>query len=169
MSAVTAAALPTAPDTDAELAEQERRLDFTSFDRLDAWRLGTRIVETALERGLAITAAVWLGEQRVFHVGLPGTSADNDQWMDRKAAMVPRYDVASLRTRRRFHGYGVTTELAIVGLDPTRHSLSGGAFPIRVHGALVGVAVVSGIDDDTDHALVVEGLDAHHAAVAPTH
>lgn len=164
MSTTTDAAvapLPVAPDTAEGLAEQERTVDFDAFDRLDAWSVGTRIVDGALARGLAVTAAIWLGEQRVFHVGLPGTSADNDQWMERKAALVRRYDACSLATRRRLHGHGITREEAWLGLDPTVHTLSGGGFPIRVRGALVGVAVVSGIDDDTDHALVVEALTAH--------
>jgi uncharacterized protein (UPF0303 family) len=156
--------LPTAPETAEGLAAEERDVDFDSFTRLDAWHVGSRIVELALERGIAVTAAIWLGEQRVFHVGLPGTSADNDQWMERKAALVRRYDVCSLATRRRIHGWGVTTELPTIGLDPTVHSLSGGGFPIRVHGGTIGVAVVSGIDDDTDHALVVEALNAHRTA-----
>lgn len=123
--------------------------------------MGQRLVAFAEDRGVAITAAIWLGEQRVFHVALPGTSADNDQWMDRKAALVRRYDASSWLTTLRLRAYGIVEESARLGLDPRLHTLSGGGFPLRVHGTSVGVAVVSGVDDETDHAIVVEALLAH--------
>ncbi|MBT8159736.1 MULTISPECIES: heme-binding protein [Arthrobacter] len=141
-----------------QLIDQDRAIDFPAFGHADAWAVGQRIVATARERSMPVTAAIWLGEQRVFHTGLKGTSADNDQWMERKAALVRRYDANSWLTTQRLLTYGIEEESARLGLDPLTHTLSGGGFPIRVRGTSVGVAVVSGISDDADHALVVEAL-----------
>lgn len=141
----------------------DRSIDFDSFGHRDAWLVGSSIVERATAEGLAIAAAIWIGDQRVFHAALPGTSADLDQWMQRKANLVRRYDVNSWLTTQRLRGYGITEPIANLGLDPWQHTLSGGGFPIRVHGSTVGVAVVSGIDDPTDHAIVVEALRAYAA------
>lgn len=147
-----------------ELIAEDRAIDFDHFGHRDAWAVGSHIVRVATERSLPITAAIWLGEQRVFHVGMPGSSADNDHWMERKAAMVRRYDVSSLLAARRWQSRGVEEESLRIGLDPRLYTFSGGGVPVRVHGALVGVAVVSGLTEDADHALVVEALRAHLAA-----
>jgi uncharacterized protein (UPF0303 family) len=148
----------TTPLTIEQLQEQDRAIDFDRFGHAEAWTVGRWIAETAIERDLPIAGAIWLGEQLVFHTARPGTSADMDQWMRRKAAMVRRYDVNSWLTTQRIRGWGLTEPTVNIGLDPAQFTLSGGGFPIRVHGTSVGVAVVSGIDDETDHALVVEAL-----------
>jgi uncharacterized protein (UPF0303 family) len=150
-----------APVTLDEITAQVVALDFERFGHADAWAVGQTIASIASDRSVAITAAIWLGEQRVFHFAAAGTSADNDQWMERKAALVRRYDAPSWQTTLRWRGYGITEESPRFGLDPALHSLSGGGFPIRVRGTSVGVAVVSGLDDNADHALVVEALRAH--------
>jgi uncharacterized protein (UPF0303 family) len=149
------------PHTLEQLLEHDRAIDFEAFGHADAWAVGQRIVAIAGQRSLAITAAIWLGEQRAFQVGLTDTSADNDQWMERKAALVRRYDASSWLTTQRLRGHGIEEESARLGLDARIHTLSGGGFPIRVRGTAVGVAVVSGISDDADHAIVVEALRGH--------
>jgi uncharacterized protein (UPF0303 family) len=143
-----------------DLTAQDRELDFDRFGHAEAWRVGQTIVTTAYQQSYPITAAIWLGEQRVFHAGLPGSSADNDQWVERKAAVVRRYDASSLLVSRRFRAWGVEDESPRLGLDPRRHILSGGGFPIRVRGTLVGVAVVSGLEEQADHDLVRDALRA---------
>ena len=43
-----------------------------------------------------VTISIWLGQQRVFHAALPGTSADNDSWVEKKANVVRRFGRSSL-------------------------------------------------------------------------
>lgn len=147
-----------APYSVEELTEQDREIDFECFRHAEAWQVGQRIVSTAYENAYPITTAIWLGEQRVFHAGLPGSTADNDQWAERKAALVRRYDASSLLTARRLKAWGVEEESPRMGLDPRLHILSGGGVPIRVRGSLVGVAVVSGLEEQADHDLVRDAL-----------
>ncbi len=146
-----------------ELAAQEHTVDFIRFGHADAWEVGASIVARAQREPLALTAAVFLGEQRVFHVGMPGTSADNDDWMQRKVAVVRRYDAASLHVTLRFRSFGVDEVSPRFGLDPRTHTLSGGAVPIRIAGTQVGVVVVSGLDEFEDHAIAFDALRAYSA------
>jgi uncharacterized protein (UPF0303 family) len=133
-------------------------MDVGLFGHADAWTLGSIVVEIAQRRSLAIAVAIWLGEQRVFHAALPGTSASNDSWLDRKAALVRRYDASSLRTALWLREKGITEATLRIGLDPLAYSLAGGAHAIRVRGTAVGVLAISGLDDVSDHQLGEEAL-----------
>lgn len=144
--------------THEELAAQATSLDLERFDHLDAWDLGCLVARLAAERDLACTVAIWRGEQRVFHHARPGTSADNDGWMERKRAVVTRYDAPSLLVAERWRARGITQADAVLGLDPAQHTLSGGGVPVRLLGTGVGVLVVSGLHEVEDHALAVEAL-----------
>jgi uncharacterized protein (UPF0303 family) len=146
--------------TTAELVAQEQRLQFTRFDNDDAWRLGCVLVELARERVLAVTVDVRRGEQQLFHCALPGTSADNDAWIERKIRVVRRYGNSSYLVGQRFRDEGTTFEEKS-RLDPDRYAAHGGAFPVLVAGVgLVGTAAVSGLPQLEDHLLVVEALEA---------
>jgi len=144
----------------AELVAQEQRLQFTRFDNDDAWRLGCLLVEIARERALAVTIDVRRGEQQLFHCALPGTSADNDAWIERKIRVVRRYGHSSYLIGQKFRDEGSSFEEKS-RLDPDRYAAHGGAFPVLVAGVgLVGTVTVSGLPQLEDHLLVVEALEA---------
>ncbi|HEU5331385.1 MAG TPA: heme-degrading domain-containing protein [Actinocrinis sp.] len=146
--------------TMAELVAQEQRLQFTRFDNDDAWRLGCLLVEIARERALAVTIDVRRGEQQLFHCALPGTSADNDAWIERKIRVVRRYGHSSYLIGQKFRDEGSSFEEKS-RLDPDRYAAHGGAFPVLVAGVgLVGTVTVSGLPQLEDHLLVVEALEA---------
>jgi uncharacterized protein (UPF0303 family) len=146
--------------TTAELVAQEQRLQFTRFDNDDAWRLGCLLVELAREGALAVTVDVRRGEQQLFHCALPGTSADNDAWLERKIRVVRRYGHSSYLVGQRFRDEGATFEEKS-RLDPDRYAAHGGAFPVLVVGVgQVGTVAVSGLPQLEDHLLVVEALEA---------
>jgi len=137
--------------------------DLERFSYDDAWQLGSRLVSECRAKELPVTIAIRLGEQRVFHAALPGTSSDNDSWVDRKSRIVQRFRIASLEVARRYVGDGdgaVDRWLAAFGLDPATYFPAGGAVPILVRGCLVGVLCVSGLASDADHALAVDALAA---------
>lgn len=144
--------------------EAERAVDFAAFGVRDALEVGQRMLAAALEAGHGVTIAIWLGEQRVFHAALPGTSADNDHWVERKAALVRRYDASSWRTTLLYREHGLVERAEMMGLDHRRFAISGGGVPIRIGGTLVGVLVVSGLAEEEDHRLALEALASHRAA-----
>ncbi|MEU1531457.1 heme-degrading domain-containing protein [Streptomyces fagopyri] len=146
-----------APDI-AELEEQERRLVLPRFTHDDAWALGTLLVELARERGAPVAVDIRRGGQQLFHAALPGSTPDNDAWIDRKRRVVERYGCSSLLVGTRFRAKGTTFEESS-RLDPDTYAAHGGAFPVTVEGAgVIGTVVVSGLPQLDDHAMVVEAL-----------
>ncbi len=144
----------------AKLEEQERNLVFTRFDNDDAWRLGCVLVEIAQERELPVTIDVRRGRQQLFHAALPGTTPDNDSWVDRKVRVTERFGASSylVGTRARADG---TTFAEQQDLPLQRYAAHGGCFPVRiVDVGVVGTVTVSGLPQAEDHDLVVEAITA---------
>ncbi|WP_104081954.1 heme-degrading domain-containing protein [Cryobacterium sp. Y11] len=139
------------------LLEQESALQFDSFGHDAAWELGSRLRALAAERSLPVAIVIMLGDQRVFHAGLAGASADNDAWIERKFAVVRRYGHSSLAVGEEFRSRGLDFDRDS-RLDPAVFAAHGGAFPLRVRGLVVGIVGVSGLPELDDHALVVEAL-----------
>lgn len=143
----------------AQLADQEERLQFTRFDNETALALGAQLLAAARERGLPVTISVRRNGQRLFHAALPGTSADNDAWIDRKSRVVDRYGHSSFLVGSRFRAEGGSFETSS-RLDPDRYAAHGGVFPVIVRGVgPVGTVGVSGLPQADDHAFVVEQLE----------
>jgi uncharacterized protein (UPF0303 family) len=95
----------------------------------------------------------------LFHAALPGSTADNDAWIERKVRVVERFGASSYLVGRRLAAKG--QELgASLGVDPARFAAHGGAFPVRVlNVGVVAVVTVSGLPQADDHALVVEAIE----------
>jgi uncharacterized protein (UPF0303 family) len=143
----------------AQLAEQEERLQFTKFDNETALALGQQLLAAARERALPVTISVRRNGQRLFHAALPGTSADNDAWIDRKSRVVDRYGHSSFLIGTQFRVRGGTFEERS-RLDLDLYAAHGGVFPVLVRGVgPVGTVGVSGLPQADDHAFVVEQLE----------
>jgi len=142
-----------------ELIAQEQRLVFESFNAETAWDLGVALRDAALERHLPVAISVRRNGQRLFHAALPGASADNDGWLERKCAVVDRYGCSSLRVGEQFRVAGKSFDTD-ARLDLSTYAAHGGAFPILVRGTgCVGTVAVSGLPQLEDHRLVVETLE----------
>jgi uncharacterized protein (UPF0303 family) len=149
-----------APETDQRrrlkrLEDQERKLVFPDFSLSDAWTLGSMLAGIAAERALPVAIRIELGEQTAFHVGMPGATAENDDWLRRKGAVVRRFGVSTyiLRVRGELSGRDYAE------LDPARFAVAGGCVPIRTPaGTLLGTVGVSGLSQADDHALVVDAM-----------
>ncbi|MCD5345633.1 heme-degrading domain-containing protein [Agromyces sp. H3Y2-19a] len=142
------------------LEAEHDELRFAAFTLDDAWRLGSRLRTIAAERGLPIAIAIWFGPQRVFHAALPGASADNDGWLDRKHRVVERYGKSSLLVGEEFRAKGEDFDTH-ARLDPQLFAAHGGVLPLRlVSGAVIGAVGVSGLPQLDDHELVVAQLRA---------
>lgn len=142
----------------ATLEAQERNLTLPHFTYEDAWALGTLLVGLARERRAPVAIDIRRGAQQLFHCALPGSSADNDAWIDRKRRVVERYGESSFLVGARFRAKGTTFEQSS-RLDPDRYAAHGGSCPIAVEGAgVIGSVTVSGLPQAEDHAMVVEAL-----------
>jgi len=144
----------------ASLEEDERRLVFTRFDNADAWRLGSAMVAVAIERELPITIDIRRHGQQLFHAALPGTTAENDSWIERKVNVVNRFAAASYLVGRRLAARGRALDEEL-GVEPRLFAAHGGAFPVRIKDVgVVGTVTVSGLPQADDHAFVTEMIGA---------
>jgi uncharacterized protein (UPF0303 family) len=169
MAITTRAALPhdalepVPTPTPEELLAEETELELARFDVNDAWFVGSRIRDMAVDRKLPISIAVYHGADLVFFAMLPGASGDNRDWLERKRAVVDRFRRSSLYLRLAGEREGVDFN-ARYRLPVERFVASGGGIPIVVSGVgMVGCAVVSGLPDVDDHRLAVSAVRALQA------
>lgn len=147
--------------TIADIRAQEKRLVLPGFTFDDAWAIGSRLVDLGRQRGLPITIRIVRGDQVLFHAALPGTSADNDMWAQRKANVVRRFGQSSFLVGL-VHEQDGTDFSELPWNDGSTYAAHGGSFPAAVGGVgVVGSITVSGLPQADDHALVVEALEQH--------
>lgn len=147
-----------AAQTLARVTAEERDIVFERFGLEDAWLLGTQMRRAAQAEELPIVIGVTLGEARVFHTALPGSSADNDGWLDRKTRVARRYARSSFGVGLSFRATGKDFDTA-ARLDPREYAAHGGVFPITIASVgVVGTVGVSGLPQADDHAFVVAQL-----------
>ena len=146
------------------VSEQEERLVLPRADLASLYALGRRIADTALERGLPILIQIRFGSRLVFVASLPGSTASNDGWAERKSRVVARFEKSSLLVRLTNERDDTSIHVHH-SLPEADYAAHGGAFPLRAEGTgVVGSVVVSGLPQLDDHAFVVEMLEAHLAA-----
>jgi len=152
------------PTTDpAALLEEEARLALPALSESDAVAIGQLLLARAVARSLAVTIEVRRAGRVVFRAALPGTTADNDVWLEGKAAVVDRFGHSTWLVRQRYLARGTTFEAA-TGLGRPAYAASGGGYPLAVRGTgVIGIALVSGLPQEQDHALIVEVLEAYVA------
>ncbi|MFF9619997.1 heme-degrading domain-containing protein [Streptomyces griseosporeus] len=142
-----------------ELEAQERRLVFRQFTHDDAWALGSLLVGMARDRQAPVAVDIHRAGQQLFHAALPGSTPDNDAWIQRKRRVVERYGASSYLVGARFRAKGTTFEESS-RLDPDVYAAHGGSFPLTVEGVgVIGAVTVSGLPQLQDHRFVVEALE----------
>ncbi|SOD72247.1 uncharacterized protein (UPF0303 family) [Jatrophihabitans sp. GAS493] len=143
------------------LLAQEQRLVFTHFDLQTAWELGSLLRATAVEAGHPVAISIRRNGQTLFHSGLPGSAADNDGWLLRKAAVVERYGHSSYYVGCKFRASGGNFDTDS-RLDTALFAAHGGAFPLILAGSgVIGTVGVSGLPQVEDHRFVITNLERY--------
>ena len=141
-----------------QLLQEEGELQFTHFNESTAWQLGTQMVEHALRENLPITINITRGQHQLFHYSMPGTAADNDEWVKRKVRLVNRFGHSSFYMGQLLKHKGKTIEQSY-RISESEFAAHGGCFPIIVKGTgMVGTITVSGLPQEEDHKLVIQTL-----------
>jgi uncharacterized protein (UPF0303 family) len=141
----------------ALLAEEER-LVFPYFDHEAGWELGSAMREAALAQQFPIAILIRRSGQRLFHAALPGSSIDNDDWLERKSAVVDQFGHSSyyMGCQARADGEDFNERFR---LDSYTFAAHGGAFPLTIaNSGCIGSVAVSGLPQVEDHRFVVEQL-----------
>ena len=141
-----------------QLLQEEQELQFGKFNEETAWQIGSQLVELSLSKGLAVTIDITRGQHQLFHVSLPGTSADNDEWIKRKVRLVYRFGHSSFYMGQLLKSKGKSIEQAYL-ISESEYAPHGGCFPVIVKGTgMVGTITVSGLPQEEDHRLVVQAI-----------
>jgi uncharacterized protein (UPF0303 family) len=153
------------PYTAQSLDEQARSLHLASFTVGDAVSLGTLAVDLARQQRLGIVIMVRHTGRTVFQAALPGSVADSDDWVVRKARTVERFGIATLAQFYRAHERGKDFHQSYF-LSPSEFSSHGGGIPVEVESVgVVGGFYASGLPHIEDHDFLVDVLsrfrDAH--------
>lgn len=145
-------------DDIAKIIEQERGLVFERFDETIAMAIGTSVWEYGRSGGLTLVVDIRLWDRPLFYATLPGTTADNVDWVRRKSNLVKRLHKSSYRAvlERTFEERVFPAHRA---LDTEDYALAGGGFPISVKGiGPVGSVTVSGLSERDDHSVAVAAV-----------
>ncbi len=140
------------------LLQEEQELQFNNFNEETAWEIGSQLVEFSKSRGLTVTIDITRGSHQLFHASLPGTSADNDEWIKRKIRLVYRFGHSSFYMGQLLKSKGKSIEQAYL-IPESEYAPHGGCFPVIVKGTgVVGTITASGLPQEEDHKLVVQGI-----------
>ncbi|KIJ59687.1 hypothetical protein HYDPIDRAFT_162035 [Hydnomerulius pinastri MD-312] len=152
---------------------QEDECVLPSFDSNVAWELGN-IIRTNCKQKFTRPVVVYIAHANssqllFFATSGPGTLPDNMHWVKRKEAVVLRWGQSTMRMRLAMTEPGKSVQQSLKDKfemsDPSIYGCHGGGFPIKVKGVegLVGVIVVSGLAQEDDHAVIVEGIKEYLA------
>ena len=140
------------------LLEEQDRLTLPSLSVADALEIGQIANSFGVEQGLPIAVEVRIGDWIIYHASLPGSTVENQGWIDRKARVVMLKQHSTLFERVSAQERGVDWHKENGLLDET-HAIHGGGLPLITQGdGFVGVLLISGLPQIEDHLLGVKVL-----------
>ena len=140
------------------LLEEQDRLVLPSLSVADALEIGQIATAFGVEQGLPIAVEVRLGDWIIYHASLPGSTVENQGWIDRKARVVMLKQHSTLFERVSAQERGVDWHKEN-GLFDETHAIHGGGLPLITQGdGFVGVLLISGLPQIEDHLLGVKVL-----------
>ena len=140
------------------LLMQEDELQLHYFNHRTAWELGNLIKLAADKLSAAVAIEIYAFEQVLFSYAMQGTAKDNQEWLRRKRQSVLRFGHSSYY-QGQYNASKNRDFEAQPHIDPKEYCAHGGSFPIRVkNSGMVGAVTVSGLPQEMDHQLVIDGL-----------
>ena len=145
------------------LLQQEANLVLQNMTPELAIEIGDIAKSLALSRELPVAIEVRIGNWIIYHASLPGSTAENQWWIDRKARVVLLKHHSTLYERVSAEERGIDWHKENNLLDET-HAIHGGGLPLitKTEG-FVGVLLISGLPQVDDHLLGVEVLTEYLA------
>ncbi len=144
--------------TSSGLLKEELLLTLPKLDVADALEIGQIAASFGAEQGLPIAVEVRLGDWIVYHASLPGSSVENQGWIDRKARVVMLKQHSTLFERVSAQERGVDWFMENNLTDAT-HAIHGGGLPLITQSdGFVGVLLISGLPQIDDHLFGVKVL-----------
>jgi uncharacterized protein (UPF0303 family) len=142
---------------------EEQILTLPSLDISGALVIGEIAKSMGVMRNLPIAIEIRLSDWVIYHASLPGSTIENQSWIDRKARVVILKHHSTLYERVSAEERGVNWHKDNNLLDET-HAIHGGGLPlITKDQGFVGVLLISGLPQVEDHLLGVEVLTEYLA------
>ena len=140
------------------LLKEEGALLLSEINVRKLLEVGEIAKSLGLERSLPIVVEVRLGDWTIYHASLPGSTVENQWWIDRKARVVMLKHHSTMYERVSAEERGVDWHKENNLPDET-HAIHGGGLPlITKNEGFVGVLIISGLPQVEDHLLGVEVL-----------
>ena len=140
------------------LLEEEYHLTIQSLSLPGALEIGEIAKSFGVMRDLPIAVEVRLGDWIIYHASLPGSTVENQWWIDRKARTVMLKHHSTMYERVNAEERGVDWHKEN-NLPDESHTIHGGGLPlITKNEGFVGVLLISGLPQVEDHLLGVEVL-----------
>ena len=140
------------------LLEEQDRLVLPSLSVTDALEIGQIATSFGVEQGLPIAVEVRIGDWIIYHASLPGSTVENQGWIDRKARVVMLKHHSTLFERVSAQERGIDWFVENKLTDDT-YAIHGGGLPLITQGdGFVGVLLISGLPQVEDHLLGVKVL-----------
>ena len=144
--------------TSSGLLQEELLLTLPALDVADAMEIGEIAKSFGTQRGLPIAVEVRIGDWTIYHASLPGSTSENQWWIDRKARTVMLKHHSTMYERVSAEERGVDWHKENNLPDET-HAIHGGGLPLITKSeGFVGVLLISGLPQVEDHLLGVEVL-----------
>jgi uncharacterized protein (UPF0303 family) len=142
----------------SKLHQEEELLLLPSLGVEEALEIGEIANSLGIVRSLPIAIEVRISDWIIYHASLPGSTTENQSWIDRKARVVllkhhsTLFERVSAKERRvDWHKEN--------NLPEETHAIHGGGLPlITKDQGFIGVLLISGLAQEEDHLLGVEVL-----------
>ena len=152
-----------------KLLQEEEFLKLPNLDNVDAIEIGEIAKSIGLLRKLPLAVEVRIGDWIIYHASLPGSTSENQWWIDRKARVVLLKHHSTIYERVSAEERGVDWHKENNLLDET-HAIHGGGIPLTTKSdGYIGVLIISGLPQVEDHILGVEVLTEFLARKGETH
>ena len=139
------------------LAEEELLL-LPTLDNSDCIEIGQIATQLATSKSLPVAIQVRLGDQIIYHAALPGSTTENDWWINRKARVVRLKQHSTMYERVLAQEQGIDWHKENNLLDET-HAIHGGGIALKTKDqGFLGTLLISGLPHVQDHLLGVAVL-----------
>ena len=146
----------------SELKRQMEGSHFKRFLAEDAYKLGNRMVQKAMDRGVDLAMMIKVNQKTLFYYAFDGTDLNHERAVIRKSNVAQAFRCPSLSIFYELQESGLTIKDR--GREPMEYLALGGAVPVYVEQAgMIGTICVSGMSHFEDHRFTVECIEEYLA------
>ena len=141
-----------------QLLQEEQVLMLPSLTNTDCIEIGQIATELSTSQSLPIAIQVRLGDWIIYHAALPGSTTENDWWINRKARVVRLKQHSTMYERVLAQEQGIDWHKENNLLDET-HAIHGGGLALKTKDqGFLGTLLISGLPQIEDHLFGVSVL-----------